>query len=123
MALDLSRVSKNQKFWTSFTRITRFETVNEYGESVLTKRSHKMMGTITLASPNDLFRFTDATTYVKAINIMTEKPLNTASVGAQPDIIVWLNEHFIVKGTYPYSENGFNRAIAVLSDYQASIGG
>lgn len=123
--IDVSRVSQNSKFWQKVKRIIRRETMDEFGRNVLTAVASTIDATITVASPNDLNRFTDATTYIKGINIMTQTnvALNADNVLGQPDVIIWKNEHFQVIGTYPYSGNGFNRAIATLYDYQASVGG
>ena len=123
--INVSRVANNPKFWQKVKRIVRNETIDAFGRNVLTAITSTINATITIASPNDLNRFTDATTYIKGINIMTQAniALNADNVQGQSDVIFWKGEHFQVIGTYPYSGNGFNRAIATLYDYQASVGG
>ena len=120
--LNLSRVARNPKFAQKVTRIVRTETINDYGESVLTETSSNIFATITMASNNDLNRFTDATIYIKAINVITTTPLNPATANSQPDIIVFMGENFLVLGTFAYEYNGFCRAICALTDYQGQLG-
>jgi len=121
--LNLARVARNPRFVQSVLRIVRQESVNEYGENELITTKSMIKATITMANPNDLNRFTDATTYIKAINVITTTELNADRIGYQPDIIIFQGDSYIIKGTFTYSENGFTRAIAVLSDYQLAQSG
>lgn len=121
--LNLSRVAKNPKFVQKVLRVVRQESVNEFGENILTTTTSQIKATITMASQNDLNRFTDATVYIKAINVITTTELNADRVGYQPDIIIFQGDSYIIKGTFTYNVNGFTRAIAVLSDYQLAQAG
>ena len=116
--INVADVVMDVDFVQPVTRIVRTETVNSYGESVLSSASSTIQAVVTNPSAQELLRFSDATAYRSAIRVTTGSRLNADSVGLQPDLILYHGEHYIVSVTNDYSDFGFTRAICNLIDMQ-----
>lgn len=77
-----------------------------------------VLGVVCIASPGDLERLDDNQRMGRNISIVTRFRLNGPAVNGrvdyQPDYILWMGDHFIVKHLDPYPQygNGFIQAIA-----------
>lgn len=99
------------------TRIQRIQTVNSYGETTITESSSQIQAVVTSPGKTGVVRLEDAQTYQDTIKVTTSAPLNGASVGQQPDLIVWNGQTYVVQLTNDYQSSGFTRAICKLVDY------
>jgi hypothetical protein len=120
--LNVSRVVLNPRFLQPITQIKRTETVNQYGESVISSDEITIQAVVTMANAQDLNRFTDATVYKKAILVSTANVINPDSIQGQPDMLIYKDETYIVIGVDSYSEFGYTRAVAALADFQSHSG-
>lgn len=94
-----------------FTVIRSVETVNNYGESVVTYQTLSGAGSVTPTGANSLVREEAYQTQAKTIRVVTTFALRGASkdengVSYQPDIVVWRGNHFIVKSMDDFSQYG-----------------
>jgi hypothetical protein len=116
--IDVSEVLDDTDFTQTVTRIQRNETINQYGESVLTSVTSQIVASITSPSAQDLLRFDDSTAYKDAILVITKVRLNSASFGGQPDIIQYHGNNYIVRTTNNFNDFGFVVAHCSLMDLQ-----
>lgn len=116
--INVRELVTDTDFTQAITRIVRTETINSNGESVVTPASTTIQAVVTSPSMQDLLRFEDATAYKDAIKVTTASPLNPASVGHQPDLIVYHGETYIVAQSNDYQDFGYTRAICKLIDLQ-----
>ena len=116
--IDMSEILDDQDFTQIVTRIQRTEIVNDYGESVLFNETSQIRASITSPNAQELLRFPDATAYKDAITVITKVNLNGDSFGAQPDIIQYHGNNYIVEITNDYNDFGFNVAFCKLLDLQ-----
>ena len=103
-------------------RIVRPQTIDCQGNAVITEKRHCIDAVITMASAQDLQRFTDSVVYIKSIKVTTETPLNALTEKYAPDVIIYMGETFMVKGVDSYEAFGYCRAICILTDYVAQPG-
>jgi hypothetical protein len=116
--IDMSEVLDDTDFTQTVTRIQRNETINQYGESVLTSVTSQIVASITSPNAQELLRFADATAYKDAITVITKVNLNGVSFGSQPDIIFYHGNNYIVEVTNDYNDFGFTVATCKLLDLQ-----
>lgn len=116
--IDMSEVLDDTDFTQTVTRIQRNETINQYGESVLTSVTSQIVASITSPTKQDLLRLPDATAYSDAITVITKVNLNSATFGGQPDIIQYHGNNYLVNVTNSYNDFGFVVAICTLLDLQ-----
>ena len=99
-------------------RIVRRESINEFGEPVLTELITDIYAVITSNNHGDIIRFPDSTTYNKSIKVTTNTILNADNKTGQPDLILFENNFYEVMGVDNYMSNGYTRAICNISEYQ-----
>ena len=104
------------------TRIVRPQYNDCEGLNRIKEIKSQICAVVTMASAQDLNRFTDATVYIKSIKVTTPTPLNALTDDYAPDIILYMGEAFMVQGVDSYEAFGYCRAICTLSDYVAQPG-
>ena len=114
--INVADIVADTDFTQPVTRIVRTETINNYGESVLTSVSSTIQAVVTSPNSQELLMFPDATAYKDIIRVTTKSPLNSDSVGHQPDLIVYHGEHYKVAVTNDYLDFGYTRALCSLID-------
>lgn len=116
--LNVASVVSDPRFTQSVTRMQRAETINQYGESVITSTSTTIAAVITSPGKTGLMRFEDAQTYQDTIKVTTTSPLNGPTATSQPDLIVWQGQNYAVTIVNDYAQFGYTRAICKLIDLQ-----
>jgi hypothetical protein len=117
--LDPSLVLLDPFFVSCFDVLTRTEVVNASGRSIVTSsRSAGVRGVVTAAQPSDLVRLDDQERGQRAIKVYTRHRLNGPTPGAQPDVLVWQSNNYVVRTIEPYANfgPGWVRVIAVNMD-------
>ena len=105
--LDPSILLLDPQFTDTYTLITRAQSVNTYGEVVLTPTTYtNILGVVTPTKPADLLRLPETERGNRAITIYTQRRLNGAATGRQPDIVQWRGDSFIVKMELPWTSFG-----------------
>ena len=125
--IDVSPCLTDPYLMDTFQVVRRSETVDPYGEAVLTPApAVNSFGVVYWATPADLRRLPDNQIADKAITCITRYALRSASqVGGQvyqPDLIVWHGNNFVVVHVEDYSAYGpgFIFAIATMMDITAN---
>jgi hypothetical protein len=121
--IDVSVALTSLMLVDNFQVIRRTQSVNEYGEVIITPTSlGTAYGTVNTASDNDLKRVADDQIQNKMISVVTKFMLRGVWAGGQPDILVWPNnangDNFIVVRIEDYSQigPGFIQAICASID-------
>lgn len=113
--LDVSWVVLDPMLADVFTVIRRTETVDSTGRPVIGSTSFPdQLGVITQEAPNALQRADDAETVPRVITVSSKFNLRGASLGYQPDLVIWNGTTYLVKQVLPYSRfgSGFYEATA-----------
>ena len=116
--INVADIVADTDFTQPVTRIVRTETINNYGESVLTSVSSTIKAVVTSPNSQELLLFPDATAYKDVIRVTTASRLNADSVGLKPDLILYHGEYYKVSVTNDYSDFGYTRALCALIDLQ-----
>lgn len=116
--LDVSDILGDPDFADEFIVIRRAETVNEYGESVVTQTEIFASGVVTAASGSILEQLPEGTRATGAILIHTQVRLEIVSATAQADRIRWAGNLYTVTNLSDYSRygGGFVAAVCTLTD-------
>lgn len=103
----------------SFTVHRRQESINTYGESVVTTRNITVYGVVTSGSSDALARTPEGQHEPHLITVHSPLRLVSAAVNQQPDIVIWRNRSFVVTRTFDYSHygRGFTAADCTSEDY------
>jgi hypothetical protein len=109
-----------------FRVFRRKETVNPFGESVLSVRHYDSIGQVSPTARNSLTREQSFSTQEKAIRVITSFKLTGASKDAtqqayQPDLILWKNGIYIVGEIEDYSQYGAGFVSADCSAFDWTI--
>lgn len=119
--LDVSNVVLDPMFASAVSVLRRREVVTTKGRvTVSTTTFPRVVGVLTMASPNDLKRLDDQQRTLRTISFVTKFPLRATAKGYQPDLIQWFGDNFIVQLLEPYPRfgAGFYQAIATSIDSQ-----
>jgi hypothetical protein len=105
--LDVSDITCDPDFADRFTVVRRQETVDGFGRAGVTERLfHKVVGVVTMSSPNDLDRREDYQNFTRSITVVTKFAVQGAVIGYQPDLIEWRGTRHLVKHVAPYPQFG-----------------
>jgi hypothetical protein len=126
--LDMRVALQNPYTVDYFSVVRRVETVNGFGESVLTTTTtNSVAGVVVAAPPSSLDRQANMQVAPKWIDVITMFKLYSESESAakteyQPDIIVWQGNNYVVKTLGDYSKYGlgFVTAGCAIVDSQAT---
>lgn len=112
--LDVSDVLLCQEFTDEFYIQRNVETINDKGRSVTAPAKTKSFGVITMASGKDLQRLPDYEVLDRVLRITTKTKLQSEVNGAQPDVIIWRGDNYVVKDIklYPQFGQGFYSVLA-----------
>lgn len=116
--LDVTEIIGDPDFAESFTVLRRSESVNQYGQSVVTSQNLNAVGVVCQAGPNDLERLDDNQRMGRHISVVTMFRLRGPASGYQPDVILWNGNNFVVQQIDDYANfgQGFIEAIAGSMD-------
>lgn len=107
------------RFMQPVIRVQREEVVNDFGEVTLDSFQTTIMAVVTSPTQPGLMRtWADMQTYGDVIQVTTFSPLNSASIGQQPDQIIYKGQTFVVSITNDYLAFGYMRALCKLVDLQ-----
>jgi hypothetical protein len=105
--LDPSEILLDPEFASTFVVIQRPETITASGRSEQNPVAvPNVIGVVTAATPNELVRLEDMTHGRRTIKIYTRFRLQAASVGRQPDLVVWRGDSYVVITFDPYANFG-----------------
>lgn len=116
--LDVSDVLLCPEFTDNYVIQRNAELVDDNGRSSITLSKIPSVGVVTMASGRDLQRMPDMQVLDRVIKITTKTRLQSEVKNAQPDIIVWRGDNYVVKtcDLYPQFGQGFYRALAASID-------
>lgn len=116
--LDVSDVLLSPEFTDNYSIQRNVETVDIHGRSITTPTTTASFGVVTMASGADLKRYPELQMLERVLSIVTKTRLQSAVNGAQPDIIIWRGDNYVVKALDPYPQygQGFYQAIAASID-------
>ena len=107
----------------AFQVIRRQQTVNGYGETVLTQTTLDAVGAVYPTGDNRLQRQADFSTQADTITVVTRFRLRGASKSGgdayQPDIVLWNGNHYVVADINQYTNYGagFIEAQCTATDF------
>lgn len=115
----------------SFTVKRRPEFIAGTGRSSTTDTIlPNIIGVVTMASGKDLERLPDDEVFERVISVVTSFALQGETQGAQPDVVVWRGNNYVVRAIdlYPQFGGGFIQAICTSMDlvdsaFAASLAG
>lgn len=119
MLINMADVVDDPDFSQPIKRITRTESINEFGEPVLTEKTMTINAVVTVPTAGNFNRYEDSTNLNRSIMVTTTFPLNPDYVSGQPDVVVVGNEHYIVVGIENYAAYGYYRSICQMIDFEA----
>lgn len=130
--LDVTDAILTADFLDSVIVVRRTETVNNFGESVVSSQRFTAFAVVAATSPDDLVRSTDEELMHRTISVVTKFPIRGPAPGFQPDLVLWQGDQFVITKIAPYSNfgPGFIEAEATSMDtidepplpYQPGIG-
>lgn len=121
--LDVSDVLLDPMFAEMFGLqvLRRSETINGFGESVVSAEELNPQGVVTAGSAKPFDRFADGQVMPNTITVHSYAfRMIGPAVGYQPDIIVWQGSQYVVTKSYDYSlfGAGFTAADCEAMNYQ-----
>lgn len=116
--LDVSDVLTCPEFTDNYIIQRNVETIDINGRSVTTPTKIKSFGVVTMAGAKDLQRLADYEVLDRVIKITTKTQLQGEVKNAQPDIIIWRGNNYVVKDIklYPQFGQGFYSVLAASID-------
>jgi len=120
--LDVSFVTCDPMLADSFDVIRRTDPVGSNGRTIPTAEESfpSLTGVVTQQDPADLMRRDDGQMVPRMIFVASVFAFRNASVGYQPDQIVWNGTTYTVKQVYPYSRFGPGMYEAVAESMNAT---
>ena len=111
--IDVTDIVLDPDFQDAITIIRRTDTVNEYGENVITEASESVRAVIQPASPDDLQRLPDS---VRRRDAVTVYYAGILTADAYPDVVVWGGDRYQVSNTEPFRNwgRGYTKAVCTL---------
>lgn len=103
--LDVTDVILDPDFCEAVTARRRTETINDYGESVVSTSDTTIFAVITFGR-SDLARDSDGQNQPQTIVVHTPYRLVGPSEGYQPDVVIWRGRHYVVAKPLDYSQYG-----------------
>ena len=105
--LDVSDIVDDPDFADRFTVVRRKETVDTHGRATVVEQLFKkVVGVVTMGSPNDLDRREDYQNFTRSITVVTRFAVQGVVAGYQPDLIEWRGTRHLVKHVAPYPQFG-----------------
>lgn len=116
--LDVSDVLLCPEFTDNYIIHRSVETISSNGRPVSTITGLPSFGVVCMASAGDLKRYPELQMLERVLSIVTKTRLQSAVSGAQPDIIQWRGDNYVVKAIDPYPQygQGFYQVIAASID-------
>ena len=108
--LDVTSLLADPDLTDTFTVLRRVETVGTNGRSTTSSQTFvNVVGVVTAIGPSDLDRKDDYQSMSRSISIVTKFRMQGEVTGAQPDIVVWRGDSYVVRSIdlYPQFGPGF----------------
>lgn len=118
--INVSDIILSSDFIEKVVKLVFKEVVDAQGRPQFTSRKSSIAAVITSPKDNDMVRYVDRTTYVKAICVTTTAVLNPPLLNQQPDEIYYKGDYYVVDAVDDLGSFGYNRAICSLLQYQQS---
>lgn len=112
--LDVSDVLLDPMLVQTFAVKRRTEVVGTNGRTTITETTHNGIGTICMASNNQLDRLDDQQRMGRHLSIVTKFRLQGPTAGRQPDLIYWEGDWFIVQDLDLYTQYGAGFVEAIV---------
>jgi len=119
--LDVDEVLCDPSICDFFSVVRTAQTTDTNGLVLETKTTiNNVVGVVTTANPNDLYREEDFENFSRSLNIITQYRLQGQRQGFEPDIVIWHGNQFVVATFDPYPQfgNGFYEAICTSIDQE-----
>lgn len=113
--LNPGRILARRSIADDFDVVRRDEIVSKTnGRAGFAATTISSWGVVTYTSPTDLKRFPEAELMERCITVVSQNQMRGSSPGAQPDIVVWRGDNYLVRSCDPYNHfgAGFYRVIA-----------
>ena len=105
--LDVTPLLLDPDMTDIFTVLRRTEVVGVNGRSTVVPQTFpRVHGVVTAIGPSDLDRKDDYQQMARSISIVTKFRLQGEVTGAQPDIVVWRGDNYLVRSLEPYPQFG-----------------
>lgn len=110
---DVTELLGDADFVDSFSVIRRVNSVNNYGENVLSESTISAVGSIQPASPDDMQRLPDS---VRRRDAITVYSVTRISPDAYPDVVVWNGKKYQAQTSEDFGNYGagYTKAICTL---------
>jgi hypothetical protein len=107
-------------FVDSFSVIRRVNSVNNYGENVLSESTISAVGSIQPSSPDDMQRLPDS---VRRRDAITVYSVTRISPDAYPDVVVWNGKKYQAQTSEDFGNYGAGYTKAICTLIEAGNGG
>ena len=116
--LDVSDVLLCPEFTDNFVIERSVESVSANGRLTPSTTSIPSFGVVCMANTSDLARHPELQMIERVLSIVTKTRLQSAVSRAQPDIIIWRGDNYVVKAVDPYPQygQGFYQVLAASID-------
>ncbi len=111
--IDVTDIVLDPDFQDSITIVRRVDSVNSYGENVITETSESVRAIVQPASPDDLQRLPDSVRRRDAVTVYYSGIL---TADAYPDVVVWGGDRYQVRDTEQFLNwgRGYTKAVCTL---------
>lgn len=117
---DVTELLGDADFVDSFSVIRRVNSVNNYGENVLSESTISAVGSIQPASPDDMQRLPDS---VRRRDAITVYSVTRISPDAYPDVVVWNGKKYQAQTSEDFGNYGAGYTKAICTLIEAGNGG
>ena len=117
---DVTELLGDADFVDSFSVIRRVNSVNNYGENVLSESTISAVGSIQPASPDDMQRLPDS---VRRRDAITVYSVTRISPDAYPDVVVWNGKKYQAQTSDDFGNYGAGYTRAICTLIEAGNGG
>lgn len=118
--IDVTELLGDADFVDSFSVIRRVNSVNNYGENVLSESTISAVGSIQPASPDDMQRLPDS---VRRRDAITVYSVTRISPDAYPDVVVWNGKKYQAQTSEDFGNYGAGYTKAICTLIEAGNGG
>lgn len=119
--IDVTELLGDADFVDSFSVIRRVDSVNNYGENVLSESTTSgVVGSVQPASPNDMKRLPDS---VRRSDAITVYSVTRISPDAYPDVVVWNGKKYQAQTSEDFGNYGAGYTKAICTLIEAGNGG
>lgn len=118
--IDVTELLGDADFVDSFSVIRRVNSVNNYGENVLSESTISAVGSIQPSSPDDMQRLPDS---VRRRDAITVYSVTRISPDAYPDVVLWGGKKYQAQTSEDFGNYGAGYTKAICTLIEAGNGG